>query len=109
LPDFKVRFFYGHTEAMMAPLIRTPKGTLLYCADAMPSQWHIGMPYVMAYDIRPLQTMKEKAQMLETAVREKHTLFFEHDPIAACGTVWKENSGRIVLGNTGALEEVLGR
>ena len=107
LPGFRVRFFYGHTEAMMAPLLQTENGALLYCADAMPSQWHIGTPYVMAYDVRPLQTMKEKALMLDEAVRKKQILFFEHDPIAECGTVRREMNGRIVLDKAGALSEFM--
>ncbi len=107
LPGFRIRFYYGHTEAMMAPLLQTESGALLYCADAMPSQWHIGMPYVMAYDVRPLQTMKEKAQMLDEAVRKKQVLFFEHDPVAECGTVRREPNGRIVLDQVGALADLL--
>ncbi len=107
LPGFRVRFFYGHTEAMMAPLLRTEHGSLLYCADALPSQWHVGLPYVMAYDIRPLQTMREKAKMLETAVRERQVLFFEHDPVAECGTVRLDAQGRIVLDKSGSLAEIL--
>ena len=91
----------------MAPLLRTEHGSLLYCADALPSQWHIGMPYVMAYDIRPLQTLKEKKQMLETAVNERQVLFFEHDPIAACGTVRRDDAGRIVLDKVGSLQDVM--
>jgi len=108
LPGFRVRFFYGHTEAMMAPLIQTPNGTLLYCADAMPSQWHIGMPYIMAYDVRPLITMQEKAKMLEEAVRKRQVLFFEHDPVAECGTVKKDVAGRIVLDRTGNVADLMG-
>ena len=92
---------------MMAPLLQTENGALLYCADAMPSQWHIGMPYVMAYDVRPLQTMKEKAQILDEAVRKKQVLFFEHDPVAECGTVRREPNGRIVLDRVGPLSELL--
>lgn len=107
LPGFKVRFFHGHTDAMMAPLLQTENGSVLYCADAMPSQWHIGMPYVMAYDVRPLQTLKEKAKMLDEAVRKKQILFFEHDPVAECGTVRRESNGRIVLDRTGALTDLL--
>lgn len=106
--DFRVRFFYGHTEAMMAPMIRTPQGTVLYCADALPSQWHVPMPYVMAYDVRPLQTLKEKKKMLEDAVRHHHILFFEHDPTAACGTVRRDEAGRIVLDRVGELQQMLG-
>jgi glyoxylase-like metal-dependent hydrolase (beta-lactamase superfamily II) len=102
--NFHVRFFNGHTEAMMAPLLRTERGTVLYCADAMPSRWHIGMPYVMAYDVRPLVTLEEKAKMLNEAARERFVLFFEHDPGAECGTVRADEAGRIVLDRVGDLE-----
>lgn len=97
LPGFRVRFYYGHTEAMMAPLIRTQHGPVFYCADTIPSRWHIGMPYVMAYDVRPLLSLKEKAQILQDAVRHKHILLFEHDPLAAAGTVTPDSKGRLVL------------
>jgi len=108
-PGFRIRFFYGHTEAMMAPLLSMPKGKVLYCADALPSQWHIGLPYVMAYDIRPLQTMREKARMLATAVRERHILFLEHDPVAECATVRQDTQGRFVLDQVGTLADLMDR
>jgi hypothetical protein len=55
------------------------------------------MPYILAYDIRPLQTLDEKAWLLGEAVEKKWNLFFEHDPSAECGTVRKDERGRIVL------------
>ncbi|MFZ1580812.1 MAG: MBL fold metallo-hydrolase, partial [Saprospiraceae bacterium] len=59
--NISLSFVYGHTEAMMLPYISLPSGnTLIYCADLIPSHHHIQMPYVMAYDLRPLETMKEK-------------------------------------------------
>ncbi|MFN0216561.1 MAG: MBL fold metallo-hydrolase [Saprospiraceae bacterium] len=109
-PGFRIRFFNGHTEAMMAPLLKAPTGRqLFYCADAMPSRWHIGMPYVMAYDIRPLVTLDEKFAMLQDAIQAQHVLFFEHDPLAECGTVRLEASGRIVLDEIGTLADLLHR
>ena len=102
-PGFKVRFVYGHTEAMMIPILDTEQGTVIFCADTMPSQWHIGMPYVMAYDIRPLLTLREKAKMLDEAVRKQQILFFEHDPVAECATLRREENGRIMLDRVGAL------
>jgi glyoxylase-like metal-dependent hydrolase (beta-lactamase superfamily II) len=96
LPGWQVRFYYGHTEALMAPLLDTQYGPLLYCADALPSQWHIPMPYVMAYDIRPLVTLNEKEAMLQEAVENNWKLFLEHDPIAEYTTVHKDESGRII-------------
>lgn len=105
-PGFQVRFFNGHTEALMAPLLHTEHGPLLYCADAMPSRWHIGMPYVMAYDIRPLVSLEEKARILEEAVRRNMILFFEHDPGVEWGTVTLDPNGRIVADKTGKLEDL---
>lgn len=104
MPGFRVKFTYGHTEAMMLPVLSRGKQELVFCADSMPSQWHIGMPYVMAYDIRPLQTLKEKKALLERAVQKKQILFFEHDPAAECGVIRVSDNGRLVLDKTGALE-----
>jgi glyoxylase-like metal-dependent hydrolase (beta-lactamase superfamily II) len=107
-PGFRVRFFNGHTEALMAPVIELGDNrSLLYCADALPSRWHIGMPYVMAYDIRPLQSMEDKAVILSEALRENQILFFEHDPGAECGTVKEDPSGKIVLDKVGSLADFL--
>lgn len=97
LPGIKVRFVYGHTEAMMVLYITTEKETLVYCADVMPSSYHIGMPYVMAYDVRPLLTLEEKARILEEAVENDQVLVFEHDPSVAAARVRRSDSGRIVL------------
>lgn len=107
-PGFSYRLYYGHTEAMMAPILNTPTATVIYCADSLPSQWHIGMPYVMAYDIRPLVSLQEKAQILEDAAENGHILMFEHDPIAECARVKKSEDGKIVLHQTGSLKELLG-
>ncbi|MBL7806892.1 MAG: MBL fold metallo-hydrolase [Saprospiraceae bacterium] len=104
----KLRQYNGHTEALVAPLITLETGQeLLYCADAMPSRWHIGMPYVMAYDIRPLITLEEKAVMLREALDKQQILFFEHDPGVECGTVTKDDSGRIVLDKSGLLSDLI--
>jgi glyoxylase-like metal-dependent hydrolase (beta-lactamase superfamily II) len=87
IDDISISYFYGHTEALMVPTMRTPQGKVVYCADILPAQWHVGMPYVMCYDIRPLVTLREKEKLFQKAVREKSTLFLEHDPFAECLTL----------------------
>ena len=54
--------------------------TLLYCTDLIPMASHIPLPYIMGYDLQPMQTLKEKKEYLPKAVEENWTLFFEHDP-----------------------------
>lgn len=77
---FEYMAVYGHTEAMILPIIPYKKQKLIYLADLIPSAAHIPIPYVMAYDIRPLETLKEKESILQKALQENWYLFFEHDP-----------------------------
>ncbi|OJW84881.1 MAG: MBL fold metallo-hydrolase [Bacteroidetes bacterium 46-16] len=84
MPDIRVRFVNGHTEAMMLPQISYNGHTILYCADLLPSAAHIGMPWIMAYDMRPLDTLDEKKRILKEAVANDWVLFFEHDNDIEC-------------------------
>ncbi len=69
----------GHTEAMMLPKINYKGNTILYMADLIPSVAHLPLPYIMGYDVRPLQTLKEKTDILAQAAKNDWKLFFEHD------------------------------
>ena len=74
----------GHTEGMMLPIIKYKESTLAYMADLIPSVSHLPIPFVMGYDVRPLETLKEKELILKTALDNDWTLFFEHDPTIEC-------------------------
>lgn len=93
IPGFEVLIVNGHTEAMMLPLISYKGNKILYCADLMPSFAHIPLPYIMGYDVRPLQTLKEKETILPRAVAENWMLFFEHDPKNECCSLDKTERG----------------
>jgi glyoxylase-like metal-dependent hydrolase (beta-lactamase superfamily II) len=69
----------GHTEAMMLPKINYKGQTILYMADLIPSVAHLPLPYIMGYDVRPLETLKEKTSILAEAAKNDWKLFFEHD------------------------------
>lgn len=83
----------GHTEAMVLPLLHYKNTTVAFMADLIPSLGHIPIPYVMGYDIRPLNTLKEKEYILNQAVDHKWVLFFEHDPTIECCTVIQTERG----------------
>jgi hypothetical protein len=90
---------------MMIPKIRYRDKTICFMADLLPSVGHIPLPYVMAYDTRPLLTMQEKAQFLEEAATNEYILFLEHDPVHECCTVKKTEKG-IRLDRTFPLSEI---
>ena len=91
--EIKVRFMYGHTEAMMLPQINYKDKTIVYMADLLPSAAHIPLPYVMAYDTRPLETLKEKKAFLNEAQQNDYILFFEHDAEHECCTLQQTDKG----------------
>ncbi len=83
----------GHTAAQQLPLISDGNTTLLFCCDLFPTTAHIPLPYVMAYDLRPLTTLAEKESVLERADAGKWILFFEHDPDTVACTVRRGERG----------------
>ncbi|MCB0704572.1 MAG: MBL fold metallo-hydrolase [Saprospiraceae bacterium] len=107
LPGIIVHYLYGHTEAMMALEIEVGTKTFFYCADLIPSSFHIGLPYVMSYDIRPLISLQEKRTLLEKVVGKNWILLFEHDPETECATLIRNEKGRITLDKRLSLEEAL--
>ncbi|MCK7559211.1 hypothetical protein MKQ70_31275 [Chitinophaga sedimenti] len=91
--DISIRFVDGHTDAMMLPQIKYKDQTIVYMADLLPSAAHIPIPYVMAYDTRPLLTLDEKKSFLQEALDKKYILYFEHDPINECGVLQQTEKG----------------
>lgn len=81
IPGIKIKEVYGHTEAMMLPIIDYKGTKVAYMADLIPSVGHLPIAYVMGYDVRPLQTLTEKQELLKAAYDNNWLLFFEHDPV----------------------------
>jgi glyoxylase-like metal-dependent hydrolase (beta-lactamase superfamily II) len=92
-PEIDLLFSNGHTQSMMHPIIPYKGSKLIYLADVIPTQAHIPIPYVMGYDVRPLDTMKEKNDILNMAVENNWVLFFEHDPLLQACTVKQTEKG----------------
>ena len=98
LPGVSLRALYGHTEAMMMPLVELDDGRrLTYCADLMPSSAHVRLPWIIAYDVRPLDTLAEKQRLIEETSAEGHVLAFEHDPVVSLAALSRDARGRVAL------------
>lgn len=92
-PWLKLFRAFGHTEAMVLPVIESPAGKLVFCADLFPSVHHIPMPWVMGYDMRPLETLSDKQRFFEKALAENWLLFFEHDSENECARLELSDRG----------------
>jgi glyoxylase-like metal-dependent hydrolase (beta-lactamase superfamily II) len=91
--DVRVRFAFGHTDAMMLPEIKYKGHTIVYMADLLPSVGHLPIPYVMAYDMFPLKTLLEKKTFLQEAAENNYILYLEHDSVTECCTLQVTEKG----------------
>ena len=91
--NFHVKMFNGHTDGQMIPMIKYNGRTIVFMADLLPSTAHVPMPYVMAYDTRPLITMQEKKEFFNEVIEKDYVLFFEHDLYNECCTLEETEKG----------------
>ncbi len=105
-----IRLSYGHTESMILPEIKLNDSiSIIYAADLIPSAHHVGLPYIMGYDIRPLVTLDEKTSFLTEVANKGHYLFLEHDKDTECISIKLDAKGRPEINERISLEELLQR
>ena len=106
-PGIKLELFHGHTEGQIIPVIKTNGKTIAFMADLLPSTAHIPMPWVMAYDTKPLFTFKDKERFYKEAIEGDYILFFEHDIYHECCTIQETKKG-VRVKETFKLKDVSG-
>lgn len=106
LPGIQLHVVNGHTEGQQLVSVRYKGRTLLYGADLFPTSAHLPLPYVMAYDVRPLVTFAEREQYLPWLVQERVVVFYEHDAAVECSTVIEKEPGRYERGETFCLSDL---
>lgn len=93
LPNISAKIFNGHTNGQVIPHIKFNNKTIAFMADLFPSTAHIPMPWIMAYDTKPLITLKDKERFFREALEEDTILFFEHDLYNECCTLQMTEKG----------------
>ncbi|MCC7317992.1 MAG: MBL fold metallo-hydrolase, partial [Bacteroidales bacterium] len=107
IPNIDFKLYNGHTEGQLIPHINYHGRTVVFMADLMPSASHIPMPWIMAYDTRPLETLKDKERFYADALANNFVLFLEHDLYNQACVLHQTSKGVRVL-KSGSLDEVLG-
>jgi methylmalonyl-CoA epimerase len=85
MPGVKVRRTGGHTAHHQIVEIEAEGRHAVYLADLMPTTAHLPIPWILGFDLYPMETLAAKRAMVEEAVRRESLLFFEHDPSIAAG------------------------
>jgi glyoxylase-like metal-dependent hydrolase (beta-lactamase superfamily II) len=94
MPGVRVVRTGGHTMHHQIVFIESGGRTAVFAADLIPTAAHVNGPWIMAYDLYPMDTLSFKRSFVRDAVAGGYLVFFEHDPILAAGYLREEN-GRL--------------
>lgn len=87
IPGVELIHTGGHTRGLQLVKIRSVQGTAIFWSDMIPTRGHIPVPYIMGYDLFPLDSMDQKEKLLNQAINEGWISFLEHDPEVAVGKI----------------------
>lgn len=86
----------GH--AMHHHMVRIDGGgrTACFVADLIPTTAHIDEPWIMGYDLYPMDTLLYKKRFVREAIDREYIIFFEHDPTTPAGIIREKNGRKYV-------------
>jgi glyoxylase-like metal-dependent hydrolase (beta-lactamase superfamily II) len=93
LPGVRVRRTGGHTRHHQIVYIESGGKTAVFTADLIPTTAHVDEPWIMAYDLYPMETLEFKRAFVREAIDREYLVFFEHDPRMAAGYI-REKDGK---------------
>jgi methylmalonyl-CoA epimerase len=97
MPGVSVRRTGGHCMHHQMVLIESGGRTAAFVADLIPTTAHLSAPWIMGYDLYPMDTLAAKKAFLQEAVQKNVLVFFEHDPAVPAGYIREENGKRRIV------------
>ena len=70
----------GHTANMLCVKLEGGGKTAFLFADLVPMTPHLGLPWIMGYDLYPMQTLENKKKWIPEVARKEWIALFSHDP-----------------------------
>jgi methylmalonyl-CoA epimerase len=93
MPGVRYRRSGGHTMHHQVVTIESGGRTAIFAADMYPTSSHVVDPWIMGYDLYPMDTLAFKRAFAREAMDREYLIFFEHDPSLAAGII-RERDGR---------------
>lgn len=93
MPGVRYRRSGGHTAHHQVVMIESGGRTAAFTADMYPTAVHLPDPWVMGYDLYPMETLAFKTAFSREAIEREYLIFFEHDPSIPAGFI-RESDGK---------------
>jgi len=86
----------GHTGQHQVVYLESGGQTAVFVADMIPTTAHVQDPWVMGYDLFPMDTLAFKKRFIREAIAREYLILFEHDPKVAAGYIREKDGKRFV-------------
>ena len=96
MPGVRLRHSGGHTPNHQVVMIESERRTAVFAADMYPTSVHLPDPWLMGYDLYPMDTLAFKRGFAREAIEREYLVFFEHDPSLAAGYFREKDGKRFV-------------
>jgi len=80
VPGLTMETIAGHNRSMQCWRLARHGQTMFGFADLVPMRAHVRLPWIMGYDLYPVETLAAKKKLLPQASREQWICTFYHDP-----------------------------
>ena len=96
IPGVTYRRSGGHCAHHQVVMIESAGKTAVFTADMYPTHVHISDPWLMGYDLYPMDTLAFKRGFAPEAIAREYLIFFEHDASMAAGYLREKDNKRFV-------------
>jgi glyoxylase-like metal-dependent hydrolase (beta-lactamase superfamily II) len=80
VPGLTMETIAGHNRSMQCWRLQRNGTTMVGFADLVPMRAHLRLPWIMGYDLYPVETLAAKKRLLPEAARNGWLCLFYHDP-----------------------------
>ncbi|HTQ80577.1 MAG TPA: MBL fold metallo-hydrolase [Thermoanaerobaculia bacterium] len=94
LPGVRAVRAPGHNRDLCIILMEGGGETAVFWADLVPTTAHVPLPWIMGYDLYPLETLESKKLWLPQAVSGRWLGIFEHDADTPLARIVEDRPGR---------------
>ena len=93
VPGVRAEWTGGHARSHQVIFLESNGKTAVFVADMIPTTAHIDEPWIMGYDLYPMETLAFKRRFVREAIDREYLIIFEHDPRIAAGYI-RERDGK---------------
>ena len=94
MPGVRVKRTGGHCMHHQSIYIESGGKTAIFPADIVPTTAHIDNPWIMGYDLYPMDTLAAKKTFFKDVAEKQALVFFEHDPSVAAAHITEDKGKR---------------